>query len=267
MSTSPATPDPRRCSQLLVSVRNLEEAQIVAAARVDVIDFKEPRSGPLAPVDAGVWSSAARALPDAVLSAALGESSTAVALAGHVPPVFRFAKVGPSQQRTPSQLERLWGELPLPGSVELVPVAYADHQAADCLELEGVLDSVIATGRGRLLIDTYGKDGRSLTDHFGAMDLAKLIARARAAGIWIALAGSLQLDQVKQLVQQGVVADCWGVRGDVCVRGVAPAQQRAGALDAGRVESWMQGLKLLALGPQHGAAAAPRVTGSAALFR
>ncbi len=237
-SSAPAAP-PRR-SQLLVSVRSLDEAITAAAAGVDVIDFKEPRLGPLTPVDASVWDAAARSLPDAVLSAALGESDTAVGLAGRVPVTFRFAKVGPSGMRIPSQLKRLWRELPLPSRVELVPVAYADHDTAACVDVEQVLDCVIAAGRKRLLIDTFGKDGRSLTDHLTPERLVKLLGRARTAGIWIALAGSLCLEQVQQLKQQGIFADCWGVRGDVCVADADAARRRSGQLDAARVERWMR---------------------------
>lgn len=244
MFDASATAAPPRRSQLLVSVRSLDEAMSVSAAGVDVIDFKEPLHGPLAPVDASLWNAAARILPDAVLSAALGEPDTAVTLAAQVPREFRFAKVGPSGLRTASQLQRCWQDLSLAESVELVPVAYADHDAADCVDVNQVLDCVIATGRSRLLIDTYSKDGRSLTDLLSEADLVAFLGRARAAGIWVALAGSLRLDQVQRLVQQEIRADCWGVRGDVCVADADgnAAQRRAGELDGGRVEQWMQAL-------------------------
>lgn len=241
--TSTLAAPPRR-SQLLVSVRSLDEALTAAAAGADVIDFKEPRRGPLAPVDASVWTAAAANLPAAILSAALGESDTAVALATQVPPSFRFAKVGPSGLTTVSQLQRRWQDLQLPASVELVPVAYADHQAADCVDIDLVLDSVIATTRPRMLIDTFRKDGRSLTDHLATANLVKLLTRAREAGIWIALAGSLRLDQVQHLMTREVTADCWGVRGDVCVVAAdgSVAQRRAGELDGGRVRQWLRAL-------------------------
>lgn len=235
---------PSRRSKLLVSVRSVSEALTAAAAGADVIDFKEPGRGPLAPVDASVWAAAASALPDAVLSAALGESDTAVAVANRVPPGFQFAKVGPSGLTTVSQLQRRWHDLPLPASVELVPVAYADHQAADCVDVDRVLDCVIATDRSRMLIDTFRKDGRSLTDHLGAASLIQLLLRARAAGVWIALAGSLRLDQVQRLLEQEIQADCWGVRGDVCVvdAGSSAAQRRVGELDGRRVRQWLRAL-------------------------
>ncbi len=232
-----------RRSQLLVSVRNLDEAKIVAAAGVDVIDFKEPRLGPLAPVDAELWEAAAATLADAVLSAALGESETAVHLASRVPTVFRFAKVGPSGLRSESRLKQVWRELPLPTGIELVSVAYADHDAADCVDVEQVLDCVIASGRSRLLIDTFVKDGRSLTDHLSCERLVSLLERARTTGIWIAFAGSLCLDEVQRLSEQNIRPDCWGVRGDVCSTSKHIANRRAGQLDQQRVKRWIQTLR------------------------
>ncbi|TWT64877.1 (5-formylfuran-3-yl)methyl phosphate synthase [Allorhodopirellula solitaria] len=240
---------PPRRWQLLVSVRNLDEAKTAAALGVDIIDFKEPRRGPLAPVDAAVWEAAAQALPDASLSAALGESDSALRLASRVPATFRFAKVGPSGLRAASDLTDLWSELPLPASVELVPVAYADADTAACVEVEQVLELVIAAGRTRMLIDTFSKDGRSLFDHLTHDHLVRLLRRANAAGVWVALAGSVRLDQVAEFAEQPVVAGCWGVRGDVCVPSVDrvpsvnPAERRAGQLDADRVHAWMQTLQ------------------------
>lgn len=243
MTDSPIPADPLRRSQLLVSVRSLGEARMAASAGVDVIDFKEPRFGPLAPVDARVWDAAARHLPDAVLSAALGESDTALDVASRVPATFRFAKVGPSGLRGGSEIDRLWRALPLRASVELVPVAYADHDAAACVDVEQVLDSVIASGRRRLLIDTFDKNGQSLTDHLPSERLVKLLRRARTAGVWIALAGSIRLDQFERLTQQGIIADCWGVRGDVCLTDADVIRRRTGHLDAGRLDRWMRALR------------------------
>ncbi len=227
-------------TELLVSVRSREEAVLAARAGVDVIDFKEPSDGPLAPVQPHVWQAAVRELPAARLSAALGESSTAIELATFVPDSFRFAKVGPSGFQEISQLQQLWQSLPLPESVELVPVAYADHEQAGCCEASEVLRAVIACRRSRLLIDTFLKDGRSLTDHLSLTQLTNLLTQARAAGVWVALAGSIRLEQAECLHGLGIVPDCWGVRGDVCRYDDDTARRRSGGLDPDRLRWWIE---------------------------
>jgi uncharacterized protein (UPF0264 family) len=226
--------------ELLVSVRSRDEAVLAARAGVDVIDFKEPSDGPLAPVQPQVWQAAERELPGAKLSAALGESSTAIELAAFVPASFRYAKVGPSGVPEISQLQHLWQSIHLPKSVELVPVAYADHEQAGCCAATEVLRAVIASGRSRLLIDTYLKDGRSLTDHLGVLQLTEILTEARVAGVWVALAGSVRLEQAECLHGLGIVPDCWGVRGDVCRYDDDAARRRSGHLDADRVRRWIE---------------------------
>lgn len=225
---------------LLVSVRNLDEAEMVAKANVDVIDFKEPSSGALAPVAPEIWDLAASRFANLSLSAALGESDTAVDLACQVPAAFRFAKVGPSRTFTSEHLGKIWNQLPLPPRVELVPVAYADNGAAECPDAMEILQLTKRQGRSRMLVDTFVKDGRGLLNHLSTTEIANLLREARSAGIWIALAGSLTLGEVKSLRDQKLIPNCWGVRGDVCIR---PAEtrstiRRTGAIDRTRVAMW-----------------------------
>jgi len=268
---------------LLVSVQNLQEAEQAIDADVDLVDFKDPRRGPLAATDPAIWRVAAArwgetsrasesmGLADVLqsggsdqtptgrerggssdrlpcggtspecrsfggLSAALGEFPEGVALATQVPPAFRFAKIGPSGRRTADALAELWAQTVLPSGVTLVPVSYADHRAAETVTPELVLDTVIATGRNRLLIDTFGKAGRRLTDHLPPARLCRLVRRAQAAGVWVVLAGSINLDARAALIAAGCEADCWGVRGDVC----HPASElgRAAPLDESRLYRW-----------------------------
>lgn len=227
---------------LLVSVRSLDEATIAIAGGADIIDFKEPLDGALAPVAPEVWQAAARAFPNRTLSAALGESESAARSARHVPDEFRYAKAGPSRTHTTERLGRLWKNLDLPPSVELVPVAYADHLAAGCPGVDHILQLLCSQGRRKMLIDTFVKDGSRLTDHLGIDEIASLVANARRANVWIALAGSLRSDDVTEMIAGGILPDCWGVRGDVCVEtsGGNAMDRRTGTLDPRRLGRWTQ---------------------------
>lgn len=231
-------------AELLVSVRDLGEARVAVSGGVNILDFKEPSRGALAACDPRVWKSAvsefvgeAPADRTVRLSAALGESDTGANLSAHVPSEFSFAKVGPSGCSTAPKLTGLWESIRLPQPVELVPVAYADHIAAGAMSAEGVLNAVIQTGRHRLLIDTFGKDGRTLTDHMSIDRLRSLLCVASEHSVWIALAGSLRLREMRSLVNAGVRSNCWGVRGDVCDQ-----RDRTGQMDLRKVTAWRRAI-------------------------
>ncbi|KLU07010.1 protein containing DUF556 [Rhodopirellula islandica] len=228
-------------AELLISVRDLEEAQVVVSRGVQIVDFKEPSRGALAACDPSVWRAAALQLAASLvvaggsvqLSAALGESDTGRELAGQVPREFSFAKIGPSGCQTAQKLASVWEAICLPQSVELVPVAYADHVAAETICPEQVLELVIDSGRRRMLIDTFRKNGRTLTDHLSVEQLRSLLRTAANAGVWMALAGSVRLPEKQSLVAEGVRPNCWGVRGDVCDH-----RDRRGRLDPEKVTAW-----------------------------
>ncbi|EMI55677.1 (5-formylfuran-3-yl)methyl phosphate synthase [Rhodopirellula sallentina] len=238
-NTLSATPRPK----LLVSVRNMHEAIQVADSGVDVIDFKEPKEGALAPVSPKIWHDAAAALSHHQLSAALGEKEDAASIAPEIPSTFRYAKVGPSGVRSRDCLRDLWDSVELPPGVELVPVSYADHLPANCLAPADVLETVITTGQKRLLLDTFVKSGESLTDHVPVEQLAALVQTAHQAGIWLALAGSIRLSQVTRLHRLGVTPDCWGVRGDICRPAFGEGVRRTGTIHARLLQAWVDAFK------------------------
>ena len=231
-------PRERRCeSQWLVSVRDLSEARLAASYGVDILDWKEPLQGALAPVAEETWIAAANwayqtgcPVP---LSAALGEGEMACSRSRDLPSDFRWAKVGASRTN-PDALQSLWSDVRqrLPQSVELVAVAYADAPIAECPDPEVVFELAAVNGFQRVLIDTYTKEsGSSLEWMGGRMQMLSQIAKQH--GLWWALAGSIQLAEAQSLPAQGLPnPDCFAVRGDVC-RG-----DRTSTLDAARLGEW-----------------------------
>ena len=238
-----------------MSVRSAAEARLAIRTPVDILDLKEPRRGPLAPVAPELWREVAAlvgpplASPSGhagtthriALSAALGERHDAVPIAAAVPRAFEFAKVGPSGTRTRRRLAALWQQVQrdLPPETELVAVAYADFRQADCLPPEAVFDAAAEFGLGRALLDTFIKDGRSTLDHLGIGRLAELARLAEGNGLWWALAGSLRLERLASCAAAGIAPNCVGVRGDVCRR------DRTGQLDAARIARWQEMLDSL----------------------
>jgi (5-formylfuran-3-yl)methyl phosphate synthase len=226
--------------ELLISVRNSCEFDLVRACNVSIIDFKEPSRGPLAPTDLAILRSAAIEVAGqnptcSPLSAALGERSDAVQLAAQIPPAFAFAKVGPSGCRDKNSLRWLWQDVRerLAPSIELVAVAYADADLADCLQATEVIQTAGQAGFRRCLIDTFGKNGQSTLNHLSVLQLDAIQQQTRKYGMWWALAGSIRMAHVHKLWLHDVQPNCFGVRGDVCCDG-----RREDALSVDRVQAW-----------------------------
>lgn len=224
---------------LLVSVRNVAEAVVAAELGVDIVDIKNPQRGALGAADPEVWRAVAEAVDPAIrLSAALGEALEADH-ADQVPARFGFAKAGPADCSTIAELTGHWQRIrsQLAAPVQLVAVAYADYQQANCPPPEAILQAAQASDIRWWLIDTFVKDGRSTLDHLEAERLRELDATARRMGIGWVLAGSLRLENAP--VERGYCPHFVGLRGDVCEQG------RNGTLAASRVQLWQQYLREL----------------------
>ena len=240
--------DPRKpwSTELLISVRSLEEATAALQAGVDILDFKEPHRGPLAAVDPAIWLEAETLLlpihPSLQFSAALGESDTAITLANQVPQTFAYAKVGPSGLSSEAQLRDVWQSIrtALPTRVELVAVAYADSAAANCLNPESVIEIAKREGFRRVLVDTFRKDGRSTIDLLGVDRIRQLRQWTFDAGQKLMLAGSLSVDQLDTWLTNETLPDGFGLRGDVCIGG------RQSTISPERVTIWRQALANIA---------------------
>lgn len=232
-----------RCSSpcWLVSVQNITEARLAASFGADIIDFKNPKRGALAPTSTKVWQSGLALSNEHRLSAAIGESLEAHRRAAEVPSQFRFAKMGPSGIRTESLLRRTWGNLNLPASVRLVAVAYADYDRAESLSPKRVLSAARDSGLRYMLIDTFGKEHGSLQMHLPPDQLRGLVEMARHVGIDVLLAGSLSLSDVESLMSSGVRPYGFGVRGDVCEHlKVGGQRDRTSRLCADRLAVWKE---------------------------
>jgi uncharacterized protein (UPF0264 family) len=238
--------DPGPRTRLLVSVRSAAEAASALAGGADLIDVKEPAHGPLGRADDGqiaaVLEQVAGRRP---VSAALGE------LIDDLPvPACRglaFVKWGlagwPRVQDWRQALAARMAESP--NGPRVVVVAYADWQKAGAPPVEEIVQFTARQG-GTLLLDTHDK-GRSLTlfDWLAADDLIGLCAVCRAAGVCVAVAGSLGPGQIAAAL--AARPDWIAVRGAACVGG------RGGAVEAGRVRALAE---LIATPPAAGLASA-----------
>lgn len=220
--------------QLLVSVRDIPEAEIVVAAQVDWLDVKDPNRGPLGRPDLetalAIEQLAASLSPGLRVSIALGESreTTMLELLEYIQPfreatLFKLAFSNrnhgfPFEPRSVGDF-RNWSTLfrGLAGRLtpgRLIPVYYADREFACGPSWSELVGLAVEVRANRILIDTFNKDGRSLVSHIDYGTLTKMIHAAAQRDLSVAIAGSLRKSEMPTLMRVG--AAVIGVRGAAC---------------------------------------------------
>jgi len=228
--------------KLLVSVVDAGEARAAAAAGAEVVDVKNPAEGSLGAPSPTVIADVRAAVPaELPVSAAIGDmpnlpGTAALAALGAARSGATFVKVGLWGVSTEPEAIALLrtvrdGVAHVPGVV-VVAAAYADSQRVPHAPLPPELLPRVAhaAGVGACLLDTAVKDGRGLLEWLSPDALASLVAEAHAAGLQIALAGALRLEDLAVVRDAG--ADIAGVRSAAC-----RDDRRSGHLDAERVRA------------------------------
>jgi uncharacterized protein (UPF0264 family) len=205
-------------TQLLVSVRNAEEAREALAGGADWIDAKEPARGSLGLAAPRQLAGIRRAVGGrAPLTAACGE------LLDGIPPDrlrsltgYRLLKAGLARCVRSADWSRRWAEFAaqLPPGAALVAVAYADHGRAGSPPPADVVRVAGRLGCAWLLIDTFDKSRGHVFEHLADDELARLISMARRDGLRVALAGSLSLELLPRVV--AIEPDIVAVRSAAC---------------------------------------------------
>lgn len=225
--------------RLLVSVRSIDEALLVAGAGADLIDLKEPRLGalgglPVARIAAIVAALRARriALP---VSATIGDVPMH-ALSDILARVDAVGGCGVDYVKVGITRDPAAGAL-LDGLAgcgwPVVPVFIADRGLDQALVTQAA-----ALGFPALMADTADKRAGSLFDLVPSAALRPFIAAARSAGAMVGLAGALQRSDAAALAR--LAPDFAGFRSAVCLGG------RANALDAQCLRELIEALRQVA---------------------
>jgi uncharacterized protein (UPF0264 family) len=258
--------------QLLVSVRNTQEAQQAVAGGTDWIDLKAPQQGPLGPVDIKTAREVAEVFSTShPLSAAAGElldwqsqskrQSQGKRIAQEVRPSLikpkidnsghhlmgipgiRLLKLGLAGCDSSPHWRDQWcgiqAEVQQAGK-QLVAVAYADWKKAAAPHPKQILEHASSHGCETLLIDTYCKSKGTVLDCLCLRDLTSLLECAHKGALRTVLAGSLSINSLSQLIALPV--SLIAVRGAVCTGG------RNGTLQKDRIKQFRHALRALPWG-------------------
>jgi len=227
-------------AQLLVSVRNPQEALDALRGGAGILDIKEPSHGPLGMAsiaDLYLICATAKAAAPLAISAALGEVlDWQHAPLPVLPPHLQYAKLGLAGLAQERHWRVLWHQLRTEFDVlrgkplDWVAVAYADSDRAGSPPVREVLEAAIAEDCRAFLIDTFDKSSGRLVDWIPATELRALVDRAHAHQIAVAFAGRVSAADLPLLLpsQPDVIA----VRGAACESGVRESAISASAVAA-----------------------------------
>jgi uncharacterized protein (UPF0264 family) len=239
-------------AKLLVSVRSEAEARTALAGGAAFIDVKEPSRGSLGMARWSVWRRVREVVPSPrIVSVALGELDEWFGARQAVPPSvywkgigFRklgLADAGPSWRERWRDLRQRIEEASDPANPYIPPawvaVVYLDWEAARAPEPGAIIDEAAEMSECRgILFDTWDKTRRTVIDS----TWRPWIDRAREAGRWVALAGSLNESEIRRL--RPFEPFIFAVRGAACRAGdrnapIDPKKVVQLVLAAGRSES------------------------------
>jgi dihydroneopterin aldolase len=213
---------------MLASVRTLDEALLALRLGADLIDLKEPSRGALGALDHAAVRVMARAVAGRrPVSATVGDIASmdpgemVAAVEKMAATGVDYVKIGFFAHEQAHDCARALTALA--ARARLVAVIFADEPwqfdsaplgrgAGEDLPI--LLDAVAESGFAGAMLDTAGKNGKSLRDWRSDAELRGFARHARRLGLLTGLAGSLRKDDVGPLLP--IEPDYLGFRGALC---------------------------------------------------
>ena len=200
---------------MLASVNSLEEARLVLAKNVDIIDLKDPVSGALGALSTERVTEIVKMVNGVCpVSATIGDLPMSPEL------IFEatnrmldtgvdFVKIGffPSANEI-SVVEKLASLSP---QTNLIAVLFAETQPDISL-----INSLINAGFRGIMLDTMDKSQGSLTGIMAGQGIAQFVNHVKSNGLLCGLAGSLTLEDIPGLLLHQ--PDYLGFRGALCAK-------------------------------------------------
>jgi uncharacterized protein (UPF0264 family) len=196
----------------LASVRDQAEAELALGAGADIIDLKNPGEGALgALAPETIARCVERVAGRRPVSATIGDLPLTGEIARRTIRATAalgvdFVKAGLFPGEDGKALASLEREA---AGTRLILVLFAD-----ALPAFDAIAAAAAIGAAGVMFDTLGKGASALPDHVPPPALAEPIARARASGLTVGLAGSLGTRHIPGLL--ALEPDVLGFRGALC---------------------------------------------------
>lgn len=232
--------------QVLGSPISLAEAKVLYEGGIDVIDVKNVKEGSLGASFPWIIREIVEAFPPRPglrYSATLGDlpykpGTAALAALGAAASGVDYVKAGLHGVHTYAEAKAMMqavvrackGYRP---AITVVAAGYADYRRFGGLSTGELVAAARDAGADLVMVDTAIKDGSTLFDALSVEEIEGFVQVARAAGLQVALAGSIKQSHLALLKQ--LQPDVVGVRGALCEQG-----DRTTGITLGRVQEFMQ---------------------------
>lgn len=201
-------------TKFLASVATTEEAKIALAAKVDIIDLKDPSAGALGAVTDDIVRAVVKLVDGASpVSATIGDlpmepKLICDAVKARAALGVEFVKIGfPADPNRTACIKAL---RPLTqNGCRIVAVFFADQPFEIAL-----IEEAKSAGLAGVMLDTAEKSAGSLTNCRSNAELKAFVTEARQHNLLTGLAGSLKADDIPELL--ALSPDYLGFRGALC---------------------------------------------------
>ncbi len=221
-------------TELLVSVRNVEEAKIASQFEIGILDVKEPKNGALGAAESPELDAIANdpCCDHLTKSFAIGEildwlNADEMPDKSRIPSIsavlkkYDFVKAGTAglakRNQWRSVVRQFWETISNQAQSQIVAVAYLDWETCDAPPANEIVEFASSQRNcNTILFDTYGKTNDLFHCQTGPK-IKHLIDQSKNAGLKTVLAGSINLNTLETAIRTG--PELIGVRGAVCQAG------------------------------------------------
>lgn len=212
--------------KVLISPESYEEAMSILDCRMDILDVKNTKEGSLgAQFPWNTRQIVEQARPRGIrVSATLGDlpfkpGTASLAAYGAASTGVTYIKAGLHGATTHRQAYEMMQAVRravrmVNPTADVVAAGYADWRRFGGLNTDDLVAAARDARCDLVMVDTAIKDGKDLFDNLSMQELHDFIGKARAAGLGVALAGSLKAEHADRLF--ALDPDLIGVRGAVC---------------------------------------------------
>ena len=226
--------------KILVSIRSLEELIPTIDGGADIVDLKNPSEGSLGAAFPWLIKEIRNVDNDFTLSVAIGDmpnlpGTAALASSGAAACGADIVKVGLYGPRSFKEGVKLLKSVvkavkDVDQNILVVGAGYADFKffnGINSLDIPSICNSA---GADIAMLDTYSKTGQKLFDFIDSEKLRKFVIKSHENNLLAALAGSLELKDMKEIKKLG--ADIIGFRGAAC----SGSDRKNGVVEINRVK-------------------------------
>jgi uncharacterized protein (UPF0264 family) len=226
--------------KILISIRSLEELIPAIKGGADIIDLKNPNEGSLGAPFPWLIKEIRERRDDFTLSVAIGDmpnlpGTAALASSGAANCGANIIKVGLYGPHSFDDAVTLLRSVVkatkiINRKILVVGAGYADFKffnGIDSMEIPAICN---LAGADIAMLDTYSKKGQKLFDFINSEKLKDFINKSHKNELLAALAGSLELKDIKKINDLG--ADIIGFRGAAC----SGSDRKNGIVEINRVK-------------------------------